>query len=436
MEERQSESFIQLLLSSAKSTGFWSFIAAVVGIVAIIAGGALFLTVEELKDFSTSILVVGIVLLFLALVLSPRAIAIFLVGRQGRFGSNVVIMTVAFFVIAVLVNLLLFLNPTRVDVTATRVFTLSEQTRQILNNLDSPVQANAFFIPNNQNTATTRQQVEDLLNEFKRQSPNFSYRFLDPELQRSLAQQYGVTSYPTVVFEDMNQGSLQGTLSFTEGDFVTSILIATGEEQKIVYILTGHDEAAITRDLRTNEVSENGFDLAIAGMQRDNYRILPLNLKQDSSVPEDTAVLVIAGPQRDLDPDEQRALFEYITRGGRIVGLFDPSTPTSFADLLILWGVTLGQDSVADAVSNVGGQELTPLLQRANAQYLTSSSPTTGAIPIADQIDVTFFPDATSIDPVLPPAEMPPFIRLFPLAMTTPASWLESDPEETNFFAC
>ena len=123
--DQGGDSLKDLVLSSLQSTGFWSFVAAVVGIVALIAGGAMYFTVEELREFSVTVIVIGIVLVFLALVLSPRAIAIFLVGRQGRFGSNIIVLTVAFFIIVLLVNFLLYNNPTRVDVTATRIFTLS-----------------------------------------------------------------------------------------------------------------------------------------------------------------------------------------------------------------------------------------------------------------------------------------------------------------------
>ena len=316
--------------------------AAVVGIVALIAGGAMYFTVEEIREFSVTVIIIGIVLVFLALVLSPRAIAIFLVGRQGRYGSNIVVLTVAFFAIVILVNLLLFRNPMRVDVTATRVFTLSDQTVQILDNLDGLVRANAFFVPSDTRTGAARQQAEDLLNEFTRRSNQFSYRFVDPELQRSVAQQYGVTSFPSIVFEDLEDGTLQNIESFTEQDFVTSILIVTGVDQKIVYYLTGHDEAAATRDPLSGEIdADNGFDFALAGMQRDNYRVLPLNLKQDASVPENAAVLVIAGPQKDLDAQEFQAVDEYIKRGGRVIALFDPTTPDSFNQLIWQWGIFL-----------------------------------------------------------------------------------------------
>ena len=437
------DSFRDLILSSLQSTGFWSFVAAVVGVVALLAGGAMYFTVEEIREFSVSVIVIGLVLVFLALVLSPRAIAIFLVGRQGRYGSNIVVLTIAFFVIVLLVNFLLYRNPTRVDVTATRVFTLSEQTVQILDGMDGLVRANAFFVPAETRSAAARQQAEDLLNEFTRRSNMFSYRFVDPELQRSVAQQYGVTSFPAIVFEDLEDGTLQSVQSFTEQDFVTSILIVTGADQKIVYFLTGHDEAGSTRDLLSGAIDEeNGLDLAIGGMQRDNYRVLPLNLKQDAAVPDDAALVVIAGPQKDLDSEEFVALDAYIKNGGRLIALLDPSTPDSFNLLVSQWGILAAKDfdtgkplSIADAVSNVAGEELTPLLQRANVQYSTSASPATPGIPIADQIDVTFFPEATAVDRLIPIEETPPFVRILPIAMTTPASWLESDAENVNFDA-
>ena len=441
-DQGSGDSLKDLVLSSLQSTGFWSFVAAVVGIVALVAGGAMYFTVEELREFSVSVIIIGIVLVFLALVLSPRAIAIFLVGRQGRYGSNIVVLTIAFFIIVLLVNFLLYRNPTRVDVTATRIFTLSDQTVQILEGLDGLVRANAFFVPSDTRSAAAQQQAEDMLNEFTRRSNMFSYRFVDPELQRSVAQQYGVDSFPAIVFEDLEEGTIQNVQSFTEQDFVTSILIVTGAEQKIVYYLTGHDEAGSTRDVLSGAIDEdNGLDYAISGMQRDNYRVLPLNLKQDASVPEDAALVVIAGPKQDLDQEEFAALDAYLKGGGRMIALFDPATPDTFNFLVAQWGLLLATRdpstnkplSIADAVSNVAGEELTPLLQKANVQYSTSTSPTTPGIPIADQIDVTFFPEVTAVDRLIPIEETPPFVRISPIAMTTPASWLESNTEEVNF---
>ncbi len=429
MDRPSSDSFLDVLISSVRSAGFWSAIAAIVGVIAFVGGGILYLTIDEISDFSITVLVIGLALLVLALVLSPRAVAMFLVGRQGRYGSNVIVMTAAFFVIIILANFLVFRSPSRIDVTATRVFTLAPQTVQVLEELDTTVRASAFFIPGRASSSATQQQAEDLLNEFARRSNNFNYRFVDPELRRSVAEQFNVTSYPTIVFEDVVRGTQQPVSSFTEQGFVTGILVSTGIEQKRIYFLTGHQEAAMTRDIASGDVEDEGFDHALLGMQRDNYITQSLNLTQFGRVPDDAAVLVIAGPKQDIDDSEIAAITEYIIGGGRLVALFDPDTPESFVNLLAKWGVTLGGYSIADAVSNVGGEELTPLIQKANGQYIPNSA----GIGIADQIDVTFFPGVTSIDVIVSLEDLPPQIAVIPLAITTPASWLETDPENVGF---
>ena len=101
---RSDETLKELLQSSIRSTGFWSAVAAVVGIGALVLGGILYPAVDEVRDFSVTLLIIGAALLFSALVISPRTVAKFLIGRQGRFGANVVVMTVAFFAIVVLIN--------------------------------------------------------------------------------------------------------------------------------------------------------------------------------------------------------------------------------------------------------------------------------------------------------------------------------------------
>ena len=425
-----TDSLRDIVLSALRSSAMWSFISAVVGVVGVTAGGIIFLTVDELRNFSVSVLIIGIALLALALVLSPRAVAMFLAGRQGRYGVNVVVMTIAFFAIAILVNFLFFLNTTRFDVTATRALTLSPQTLKILEELETDVRANAFFVENDSRTAFARNQAEDLLNEFERHSSRFTYRFIDPQLKRTLATQFDVTEFPSVVFEDLTQNRIEKIAAVTEQSFVTGILVATGVEQKVLYFLTGHGESSETRDLITGEIDAEGFDLALDGMRRDNYAVIPLNLKQFEQVPDNAAVLLIAGPKQNLDGEEAQALIDYIKRGGAVVALLDPDPPDSFAFVFSTWAIGFGRDSIADAVSNVGGELLTPMIQRTNLQF--SSSELSG-VSIVDQVGVAFFPEVTSVNLILPRADLTSEISFAPLAVTTPASWLESNPEDVSF---
>ena len=419
------------ILESLKSTGLWSVICVVVGVIATLAGLIVFLTIDELSNFAISVLIIGLVLLFIALVLSPRAAAMFMAGRQGRYGANVAVMTVAFFAIMILLNFLLFRTPQRIDVTATRVFTLSQQTVKVLENLPGPVRANAFYVPNDSNTAIARQQAEDLLNEFFRRSNDFTYRFIDPELNRSVAVQYEVSDFPVIVIEDIDTGVHQAVSTLTEQALVTGILVATGVDQKRVYYLSGHQEAGITRDIGTGDIDNAGFDFAIQGMQRDNYLVLPLNLAQFETIPENAAVVIVPGPKRDLSEDELNAFMNYLISGGRVVMLLDPDSPDTYRELLARWGLIVGTERIADLISNVGGELTTPQIQKANNQFGTSGL--TG-VPIADDLDVVFFADATAVLPAFPPADMLSLLIVYsPLTNTTPASWLESHPEDVEF---
>ena len=419
--DMNEESYKSLIISSFSSTGFWSVILSVSGIMAIIIGGAVNLAFDDMSSISLWVLLAGALSLFVSIILSPRAIAIFLVGRRGRYGTNVAIMTVAFFIIILVINYFLYQNPNRIDVTATRIFSLSSQTLKILDTLPSDVTANAFFAVNANDIA--REQTEDLLNEFQRRSDKFSYRFIDPELDRAQAIRYNVTNFPTVVFEEKTTGKLQHIDEFTEQEFVTGILVSTGVEQKKIYYLTGHGEASYTRDPMLQEVEDSGLDYAIEGMERDNYRVEALNLIQTGTIPDDTALLVIAGPEKDLSDEEFAAINEYVINGGRILALFDPNVGENFNLLLVQFGFTISQKKISDAVSNVAGQMLTPMLQKANGQFSTSNQIGVG---IADQVAVTFFPEAGAIIQMADPADMPPHI-------TTPVSWLEDDPENPEF---
>ena len=52
--------------------------------------------------------------------------------------------------------------------------------------------------------------------------------------------------------------------------------------------------------------------------------------------------------------------------------------------------------------------------------------------PIVDDLDVVFFPGATALGLSIPAEDFPPFITYSPLALSTPASWLETDPTKVE----
>ena len=444
-QDRRDRRFSSLVPEFGKLS-FWSYVCAAAGFIGVIAGITFYLTIPQIESFSLTVLIAGLVLLFLALAFSAKNVAAFLIGRQGRYGANILIMSAAFLVIAILVNFLLFRNSLRVDATATRIFTLSPQAVSVLDNLDTAVQATLFYDPSSAREQFQAEQTSDLLNELSRRTNKLTYRLEDPELNPTLASRYGVITYPTLMFEELSSGRLQEVRcipspecnNYTEQELIASILVVTGQEQKKVYFLTGHKEKGLSVEASTLELGDEGYDLAIGGMRRDNYQVRFLNLLERGEVPEDAAVLVIAGPQQDLTAEEKEAILDYLKRGAvredgtvagaRLLGLFDPETPESFADLLRNWGIQLGYYPIADIFSSVADEPLTPIVQRSNQQYISRQG-----IPITEQLNTNIFPGATAVDlTVTDQIDVPTYINIYRMIVSTP-SWMETDPEEIQF---
>ena len=407
------------------SSGYISFILASVGLVSVVAGGILYLLIDEIQIFSFIVVLIGVGLLVLALLLSPGRVLQALIGRRGRYGTNTLIMTAAFLFIAGLVNFLFFdLIEWRNDVTATKQFSLAPQTLQVLENLEEPIKATAFFVLNIPDQEAAWINMGDLLNEYERRSKRkFDFKLIDPQEEPSTARQYEVIDFPIVVIESLESKRRQAVLTSIqspalEQDLTAAILAVTGIKQKVVYFLEGHDERSAI------DVEPEGYALVGRGLFSDNYAVAPLNLLQIGEVPSDATVLVIAGPKKDLLEGEAEAIDRYLVGGGRALFLLDPETPQTFRDIIANWAMVLGNGSIVDPGRSLATDTRTPLISP--SQYLP--------FPITEVLESpSLFPGVTSVDIAIDPDDLPQGILFVPLAFTSEISWLEMDPESDSF---
>ena len=183
-----------------------------------------------------------------------------------------------------------------------------------------------------------------------------------------MARSYGVTpdgyGYESIVVKGTESGISDGIqptdpdYSQLEQDLYTGILVATGQEQRTVYFLAGHRERGL--DIRTGE----GYELAGQGLRGDNYQVQTLRWDlpdENVDVPDDAALLVIAGPTAELPDAHAQALNLYLQglkadgtdrrQGGRMIFLAEPDLPESFRVFMANWGVIIG-DRKHKRVSN------------------------------------------------------------------------------------
>ena len=288
-----------------------------------------------------------IVSLMVSVILNPDAVRRFLTGRQARYGSNSLILTLAFVGILIALNYIVFKNTDLLgspwDLTADKTNTLAKETLQILSELKEPVKATAFYSVNSDPSG-----AEELLEKFKNNSDGkFTYETIDPDRDPVAARLAGVTGDGKILLEMGGNKEIANFASETEIARALLRLISPGA--RAVYFLQGHGEVSF-------ESAEVTYGIVKSTLEAKNYTVNTLNLLTTREIPEDALAIIIAGPKKPVSADEVELLKEYVDNGGSLVVLEDPIFFTEFGDdndplaeyLTEDWGITLNKDVIID----------------------------------------------------------------------------------------
>ena len=397
------------------SLGGYTAIAGVVALIAAVIAGAIFVLLPALAD--TARLLLGVALLFFVVFVVGAfdEVRSALLARQTKYGTNAVLMVLAFAAVLGVVNFLAAQYPKRIDMTASQQFTLSQHTQNILRGLTQPVNVIGFFGRSNPQAGAVQEQVESLLKEYQNISGQLNYRFVDPVESPEVARQYQIQTDGVIVFEQ--SGRRQQVAGIDEQAFTGGILKVIGLERLKVYVLTGHGE----RDLTARD--EQGYGLVAQALDAENYEVNPLNLTTNPQVPAETRLLIIASPKNPLLDPEVRAIDEYLIKGGKAMFLLDPNPLPEIAGLLTKWGVRVAPGQAVDPAATVPNLPGGVLVQR--ERYLPS--------PITQYLDLTLFPGPAGLGVDAIPESDRDHVVVQPLAFTTGQSFATADASRTSF---
>ena len=466
-EEQTSRTLISFLDPAVDVIGIFGAPLLIAGIVGLVTGIVIVAFVSSMRLYGYIDIAIGASLIaIVGAVFISTVIAAFL-SRTGRYGINTLILLAAFIGIVVVLNVVSFENKQRVDVTATNQFSLSERTRELLDGLQDDIRATAFYkaledTPDAQ-VAARRNRVVDTLDEFEARSGNFSYRVVDPDLEPGIVASYfgaRPTDFvsETVVIENLVTGEFDSleptdvTFAQLEQDLVTSLYIASGQEQKTVYFLGGHGQRNI------DSAGGDGYALLKQSLEQENYEARGLVWRrnvEDVSVPDDAALLVVAGPTSDLPEAHALALDLYLLgryadgerrrENGSMIFLAEPDTPVSWLEFLVQWGIVVSPGYIRDVDFSVPGLPQTlalnmdfntilnfNILVLGNNEAAISSAFEAAleiVAPEGQQLQNVFMPDAAAVTPlpISDGARLP-----LALSVTSPNSFLIDDPDRTD----
>jgi ABC-type uncharacterized transport system involved in gliding motility auxiliary subunit len=331
--------------------------------------------------------------------------------RSTQSGTNALVGTIAVLAILGLINFLAVRHSTRIDLTESKLFTLAPESQQVLKDLKQGVKVYVF--DNQQNP-----QDRDLLENYQRKSPQFSFAYVDPEANPGLAEQFGIKNAGEnrdvyLEFQPSKRRqflqNVNSQLRLSESKLTSGIVQITSDRRTQIYFLQGHGERSLS--------GEGGISQGVKALQDKNFFSAPLNLVQAGKVPADATVVVVTGPTRSLLDAEVSALEDYLNGGGNLMVMVDPKTKSGLERLLSQWGVKL-DDRIAINGSDrqVKGWGATGMIVD---QY--------GTHPITQD-----FRNGISLYPLARPLEITTVsgIQSTPLLLTDPKSWAESDLKE------
>ncbi|MBM3772117.1 MAG: hypothetical protein FJW27_12700 [Acidimicrobiia bacterium] len=290
------------------------------------------------QQWSVRLAIAGLVAMVAYMATQWREIAAMFSTRQARYWFMTIVGVIVASAVFVAVNYISSRRNYRWDLTSNQQFSLSDQTKNVLAKLDAPLQIQVFD--------RDFQQHRDRLREYEYVSKQLTTEYIDPDRQRTAAQQAGIQQYGTYVIKYKDR--TERVTSSTEQDITNGIIKVVSGETRKVYFTQGHGEKDPTSMERT------GFNGIGDALKRENYTVERLALAQTGSVPNDASIVVVAGPVNDFFPPEIEALEKFLDTQGKLLLMLDPeikpdSPPlTNLVALAKDWGIEVGANVVID----------------------------------------------------------------------------------------
>lgn len=295
-------------------------------------------------------------------------------SKRAQGGANSLLFSVAFLVILGLLNYVGAKYHHRFDLTANKQYSLSEQTKNVLANLEAETKVVMLVRPGDPYV----QQMKELWEEYAFHSKHLKFETLDPDREPTKARAFAVEfeTGPNLRYGQifLTQGSKKVEVTgSSEQDFTAGLLKLMQDSQKVVYFLEGHGELELFQ--------------AKNALTKQNYKTETLSLFGKKEVPSDAEVVVIAGPQSALMAQEVEVLKAYVEKGGRVFAMLSEKR-SGLEDWLKDLGIVARNDLVVDPRQNINYDPGMPVAVRYPYHAITQGLQAT-AYPMSRSLTLT-----------------------------------------------
>ena len=181
-----------------------SSVLAIVGLATLFVAWVLGFVMPSIRVVTYIVVGLGAALVAAAVVLDFRRVSGAFASRRGLFGVGAGAGMALVLGIVLMANAISVRVNYRFDFTGLSQFTLTTQTKEVLEELEEPVEVVSFFNPADPRLIGLRDFGHNLLTEYQNYTDLLTLRVEDPELRPDLARQYRIgpaaASLGTMVF--------------------------------------------------------------------------------------------------------------------------------------------------------------------------------------------------------------------------------------------
>ena len=210
------------------------------------------------------------------------------------------------------------LNLTPIDLTEDKLFTLTEESKEQVKNIDKEI--NIYFVGYSEDNSTL-----DLARQYTKANDKIKVEAVTATDSPDLVEKYGIeTDSEGIIVESGSQYKVLASndlytydpttyesINVAEEKLTAAIKSVAVEELPKVYFLSGYSSFSLN----------SGMQYLNMFLQNEVNEVKTLDILSIGKVPDDCNTLVIASPEKDFDDVATNAITDYINKGGNILWL-------------------------------------------------------------------------------------------------------------------
>lgn len=288
-------------------------------------------------------------------------------SRRLRYGGFATLMIAVFVVVVVIINVIANVLVDKysltLDLTASQVFDLSEETQPYVESIQMPVKITVLAKESDMLNYKQATQMNTIIKKIAQLNPNLTLEYADIVEDPTFASNYpdlSLSAYSVIVESELRQrvislsdmfpteSSSSSSSSSTqdskvEQKMLSALLYVTADDTYQIAFLNGHEESKPSA--------------LVSLLEANNYEVVDANISL-GGIGEEVDAVVICNPTRDYSAEELQNLSDYLNNEdnlGKAVFYFaDPSQPElpNLEEFLKEWGIVMGTGTAAESDTN------------------------------------------------------------------------------------